>query len=253
MKIQLKYPALTLAAALAGALSLASTASANPLDPADPYDYTAGQFPALQQNLGLPPQYCGQESIGMRQARFAGGQGTTTTVSAVNNGAVAMVTTTTVPTNSAIANPEVGTMVASNANPSSPVMLAIRSSLTTIGNTKGATAEADSSDIAGSFNNAPYDSHQMLAVYQLRVNQTSARIDQLGARAAQFAGDSQTRYNTALQDVQASRAKLDQDFAAAQNATPDNWPQVRSSLATDYQAYSDAVARAEAAANNRAS
>jgi hypothetical protein len=220
-------------------LSLTSTVSASPLDPLDPYQPTSGQYPAMQQNYGLPPQFTGQESIGMRQARFTSGQ--TSHVYALSEGPLVVVSKE----NYVAQTNEVRRDVAADEVALSPVMLAIHQSLRAVATTRGASAVADAKDISPSFADASYDTHSMLAVYQQRVQASSNAIESLQARSAQFAGDTQTNFNSANQDVSTARAKLDEDFAAARSATPGNWDQVRSSLAVDYKRYSDAVAKAE--------
>ena len=231
--------ALTIATTLAGALSLATVVSASPLDPLDPYQPTAGQYPAMQQSYGLPPQYSGSESIGMRQARFAAGQ--TSSVYELSSGFEVSVTTEPTTTESQA----VRTDVALDEQGMSPVMRSIHQSLKAIAATKGATAAVDSTDISPTFADAGYDTHTMLGVYQQRVQASSNSIESLQARSAQFAGDTQANFSSANQDVTTARAQLDQDFAAARTATPSNWDQVRSSLAVDYKRYSDAVTKAE--------
>lgn len=235
------FTALTIATSLAGALALATTVSASPLDPADPYQPTAGQYPALQQSYGLPPQYTGQESMGMRQQRFASGQNTNVIVESGASTQGGVVVETTPGARSYAVNQD----IAIDERGMSPVMRAIHQSLRAIAVTKGASAVADSSDISPTFADAPYDSHSMLAVYQQRVTTSSNSIESLQARAAQFSGDTQTQFTASVQDVSTARAQLDADFGAASTATPDNWSQVRSSLAVDYKRYSDAVAKAQ--------
>jgi len=237
--------ALTLAS-LASAFALTASARASQLDPADPYNYTAGQYPTAQQNYGLPPQYTGQESMGMRQARMASGNVDQERVMVMSSGS--QVTVETIPTTNA-QGAAVSSDVAMDEHNLSPIQRAIHQSLRTIAQNNGAAAAADSNDIAPTLTTAPYETHQMLAVYQARVRASSNAIESTQARSAQFAGDTQANFNSAMQDVSSSRAQLDQDFAAAQTATPDNWSQVRSSLAVDYKRYSDAVAKAEAIGN----
>lgn len=260
-KIQLSRrlaSALPLAATLAAALSLTSTLSANPLDPMDPYDYTAGQFPSMIQNLGLPPQYTGQESIGMRQTRFASGVGNAQQATVISNGAVVLLTMNIAPQGPTgmpvYTNPVTGAQlaIATHPQPQSPIMVGIRTSLGTVATYRGAAAAADGPGTVVAVNNTPYSMHDTLAIYQMRETASSREIDTVQARAVQFAGD-QPRLNQALTDIQTTRAKLDTDFAEAQTATPDSWNQIRATLASDYQSYADAVARAEAAANNRSS
>jgi hypothetical protein len=234
--------ALTIATSLVSAFALTSSLHASALDPADPYQYTAGQYPTAPQSYGLPPQYTGQESMGMRQERIASGNVQQERIYETSTGA--QVSITTQGTNN-LQNAAVANDVAIDEQHLSPVMRAIHQSLRTIASTRGAAAVTDSNDISPALTGAPYETHAMLAVYQQRITASSRSIESLQARSAQFAGDTQTSFNSSLQDVAAARSQLDQDFAAAQTATPDNWSQVRSSLAVDYKRYSDAVTKAE--------
>jgi len=243
--------ALSIAASLVSAFALTASVRASALDPADPYQYTAGQYPTLPQSYGLPPQYSGQESMGMRQARIAAGNVQQDRLYVTNGGSQVTVVETT---SANLNNTAVATNVAADEQTLSPVMRAIHQSLRTIAVNDGATAAIDSKDITPAIANAPYETHDMLAVYQQRVNASSRSMETLQARSAQFAGDTQSNFNTSMQDVSNARAQLDQDFAAAKTATPDTWNQVRSSLAVDYKRYSDAVTKAEQIGNgNRSS
>ena len=178
----------------------------------------------------------------MRQARLANGNVQNQTVYETNSGAASGTVTET---SANLQNGAVASNVAADEQNLSPVMRAIHQTLRTIATTRGSAAVTDSSDIAPELTNAPYESHDMLAVYQQRVNASSRSIESVQARSAQFAGDTQTNFNSSMQDVSTARAQLDQDFAAAKTATPGNWSQVRSSLAVDYKRYSDAVTKAE--------
>lgn len=201
---------LPFATMLAGALLFQTSTFASQLDPLDPYQYTAGQFPMTAQNFGLPPQYSGQESMGMRQARFAEGIGDSQKATAISNGSVVIVTTT-------ITTPQVQL---------SPAAVAAG---------PGTFAALD---------NMPYNARASLSIYRVREELSSQQIDRQMERAAQFAGD-QTGERRATAEVESTRAKLDADFTAAQSATPENWSQVRATLAADYRAYTSAVANAQ--------
>ena len=244
-------PALSIAASLVSAFALTASVHASALDPADPYQYTAGQYPTLPQSYGLPSQYSGQESMGMRQERFASGNLQQDRLYVTNGGSQISVVQTTSPN---LQNGAVASNVAADEQNLSPVMRAIRQSLRTIAVNNGAAAAIDSKDITPAIANAPYETHAMLAVYQQRVNASSRSMETLQARSAQFAGDTQSNFTNSMQDVTNARAQLDQDFAAAKTATPASWDQVRSSLAVDYKRYSDAVTKAEQIGNgNRSS
>jgi hypothetical protein len=243
---RLLAPALPLAAALVGAFVLVSPSFAD-----QPYGYTPGQYTIPLEMLGLPPQVMGQESIGMRQARFAAGQSAGATVTVINSGSVTTITSTVTPS----ANSEAGTEVAVANRPGAiQIGGAIRTSLEVVAVREGASAAADGPATAAALRNAAYgaDARDSVAICQMRVAASAREIDAQQARAAQFAGD-QTRSSQALTEMQTSRAKLDTDFADAQTATPDSWNQIRSTLAADYQTYADAVSRAQAAANRRSS
>jgi hypothetical protein len=242
--------ALTIATSLASAFALTASVRASALDPADPYQYTAGQYPTAQQSYGLPPQYSGQESMGMRQQRMASGNVQQERIYETSSGS--QVSLTTQSTNN-LQNAAVANNVAMDEQNLSPVMRAIRQSLRTIASVRGAAAVTDANDISPVLADAPYETHDMLAVYQQRITASSRSIESLQARSAQFAGDTQANFNSSMQDVSTARAQLDQDFAAAQTATPENWNQVRSSLGVDYKRYSDAVTRAEQIGNGHSS
>jgi hypothetical protein len=241
------------------AFALPAALLASPLDPADPWMPPGGTFATMQQSWGAAPQFTNSESIGMHQARFANGQpGPAPTVpqGIIEVGPSAVVTLaapdtsggagfqTTYPATITATSGEFA-QAQLNQNPNSPVMAAIHAALVSIGNSYGPADVVASADITPALRNAPYGSHTMLSVYQLRIQESQSEIDTMQNQAATFAGDTQARFNDAIRDVQARRAQVNQDFVAAQNATPETWNATRQELANDYASYASAVARVQ--------
>lgn len=103
----------------------------------------------------------------------------------------------------------------------------------------------NATEIASSFEQAPYASRADFGVYDERIRAANGTLSQLATRSAQFSGDMQGRFSHAMNDVNLARARLERSLNAAENATPESWDHARAALARDYRDYADAVTHAE--------
>jgi hypothetical protein len=73
-------------------------------------------------------------------------------------------------------------------------------------------------------------------------------LSDINRQARELRGDARTQYKAAADNVRDAEKALKRSLNDARKATNDNWSEVQARLASDYEAYASAVARAHAAA-----
>ncbi len=125
-----------------------------------------------------------------------------------------------------------------------------------------AVAGANANSITASLNSTATVAQINGAALQTRdgvVTQVNGQIqnaDQalggLRTTGRELKGDARKQFDAAYDDVRARERDLKRSLREANNAKDDTWADARSKLATDYDAYVQAMARAEAAAQGSA-
>jgi hypothetical protein len=79
-----------------------------------------------------------------------------------------------------------------------------------------------------------------------KIDATSHTLSDLRHSARELKGDARDRFNAAYDDVRAKEKALKSSLKEARKATEANWAEAQAKLASDYDAYAQAVASAEA-------
>jgi len=82
-----------------------------------------------------------------------------------------------------------------------------------------------------------------------RIENTGRVISDLNRQARNLSGDAKTQFKAAMDDLHDKERSLRHSVNDVRKASNDNWSDAQARLASDYEAYATAVARAQAAAS----
>lgn len=112
--------------------------------------------------------------------------------------------------------------------------------------TSGSAFSGLADPLVSSIQSGDYNSRAQLASdIEQRLDSQKDALKMLKNEGRQLQGQARSNFNTAFDDVQAREKDLKHNLREARNASPDKWDSVRSELASNYQAFTAALARAQ--------
>lgn len=166
-------------------------------------------------------------------------------INATVNTPAATTTTTTVNANG------VGTTTGSDAALSGSAITTTNLNADTSLNMSGTvSATLDATNELNSIRGTERANRQQLSdEIKIKIDASQKAWHSAKSEARPLSGQARDDFKAASKDVENAKERLERSVRKARNADDNEWSQAREQVATDYQAYAEAIARAEAAAN----